>query len=98
MPICMEYDNKWKVFFATLMQTSDSLAFAEDANEEEEEFDSEPSPKKITAITALEHIHGQQGMLEEATKLASTMNRLAYLHYVSLDFARQSTIQEFFHL
>ena len=39
-----------------------------------------------------------KGYSEEATKLTSIMNRLPYLHCVSHNSARQSTIQEFFHL
>ncbi len=104
VPVCMEYDNDWEDrFFADLNADSDSFA-PEDAHEEEEEFDLEPPPQKITkyqdAIAALEAVQifiDSKGYSEEATRITSTMNRLTHLHCTSLIFARQSTIQEFFH-
>ena len=106
VPTCMQYDDDWdNNFFAELgssQEDSDSLV-QEDPDEEEGHFDLEPPPPKITrfqdAISSLEAVQtflDSKGHSEEATRVASTMNRLAHLHCASLNSARQSTLEEFF--
>ena len=63
----------------------------------------EPPPPKITryqdAIASLEAVQtflDSKGHSEEATRVASTMDRVAYFHISTLNFARQSTLEEFF--
>ena len=75
----------------------------EDLDEEEGQFDLEPPPPKITryqdAIASLEAVQtflDSKGHSEEATRVASTMDRVAYFHISTLNFARQSTLEEFF--
>ena len=86
MPVCMEYDNDWEDnFFAGLNLNSDTSlpedpSLQENPNEEEEEFDLEPPPQKITkyqdAIAALEDSFDSKGHFEGVTKLSSTMSIL----------------------
>ena len=52
----------------------------------------------ISSLEAVQTFLDSKGHSEEATRVASTMNRLAHLHCVSLSSARQSTLEEFFHL
>ena len=102
VPICMHYDEDWEDhFFVELGSSqadSDSLV-QEDPDEEEGEFDLQPPPPKITrfqdAISSLEAVQtflDSRGYSEEATRIASSMNGLTYLHCASLDSARQSTL------
>ena len=76
---------------------------SEDLDEEERQFDLEPPPPKITryqdAIASLEAVQtflDSKGHSEEATRVASTMDRVAYFHISTLNFARRSTLEEFF--
>ena len=63
----------------------------------------QPPPPKVTryqdAIASLEAVQtflDSKGHSEEATRVASTMDRVAYFHISTLNFARQSTLEEFF--
>ena len=83
-------------------EDSESLP-QEDLDEEEGQFDLEPPPPKITryqdAIASLEAVQtflDSKGHSEEATRVASTMDRVAYFHISTLNFARQNTLEEFF--
>ena len=74
----------------------------EDLDEEEGQFDLEPPPPKIAryqdAIASLEAVQAfldSKGHSEEATRIASSMDRVAYLHISTLNSARQSTLEEF---
>ena len=108
VPTYMQYDDDWEDhFFAELGSSqadSDSLV-QEDPENEEGQFDLEPPPPNITrfqdVISSLEAVQcflDNKGYSEEATTVASSMNRLTYLHYESLNSARQTTLDEFFHL
>ena len=101
----MQYDDDWENhFFAELCFSQENSLIQEDPDEEEGHFDLEPPPPKITrfqdAISLLEAVQtflDSKGHSEEATRVASTMNRLAHLHCASLSSARQSYLKEFFH-
>ena len=101
----MQYDDDWEDrFFAELGSSqADSDSFVQEDPDEEGQFDLEPLPPKITrfqdAIFSLEAVQtflDSRGYSEEATRIASSMNALTYLHCGSLDSARQSTLEEFF--
>ena len=100
LPVC-SMTMTGRIIFS-LNYEEDSL-IQEDPDEEEGHFDLEPPPPRITrfqdAISSLEAVQtflDSKGHSEEATTVASTMNRLAYLHCASLSSARQSTLEEFF--
>ena len=100
VPICMQYDDDWEDHFFSELSSSQPES---DLDEEEGQFDLEGSPK-ITkfqdAISSLEIVQtflDSRGYSEEATRIASSVNELTYLHCASLESARQSTIEEFFH-
>ena len=98
----MEYGDDWEeIFFHNL--GTDSLA-PEDAEEEEDQYDVDPPPPKITmyedAISALEDVQrfmDNKGHSEQATTISSVMNKVTELHCVSLSLGRQSTLQDYFH-
>ena len=108
VPTCIQYDDDWENRFFTELSSSqeDSESLPqEDLDEEEGQFDLEPPPPKITryqdAIASLEAVQtflDSKGHSEEATRVASTMDRVAYFHISTLNFARQSTLEEFFPL
>ena len=102
----MQYDDDWEDhFFAELSSSqADSDALVQEDPEDEGQFDLEPPPPKITrfqdAISSLEAVQcflDNKGYSEEATTVASSMNRLTYLHYESLNSARQTTLDKCFH-
>ncbi len=104
VPVCMEYDDEWEDRFFAELDTDSNRALQNSEDEDEDDFDLEPLPQKITkykdAIAALEDVQmfmDSKGHSEEATIITSTMNRLTCLHCASLATARQSTISEFFH-
>jgi hypothetical protein len=97
VPICMQYDDDWEDhFFAELgssQAVSDSLV--QEDPDDEGQFDLEPPPPKITrfqdAISSLEEVQSfldRRGFSEEATRIASSVNKLTYLHCESLILAR----------
>ena len=107
VPTCMQYNNNWEDhFFANLgfsQAVSDSLV-QEDPDDEEGQFDLEPPPPKITrfqdAISSLEEVQSfldWRGFSEEATTIASSMNKLTYLHCENLNSARPTTLDDYFH-
>ena len=105
VPICTQYDNNWEdSFFAELGSTSHSLDQDDQEDPDDgEQFDLEPPPPKITkfqdAISSLEDVQSfldYKGFSEEATRIASSMNALTYLHCQSLNSARQTTLEEYF--
>ena len=68
------------------------------------QFDLEPPPPKITrfqdAISSLEEVQSfpdWRGFSEEAITIASSMNKLTYFHCESLNSARQTTLDDYFH-
>ena len=101
VPICMQYYDDWEDrFFAEL---GSSQPDSDNDSDEEEYFDLEPPPPKITrfqdAISSLEAVQeflDSKGHSEEATRIATYANKLTYLHCASLQSARQSTLQEYF--
>ena len=75
-----------------LMTKKDSLTYIE------------PPPPKITrfqdAISSLEEVQSfldWRGFSEEAITIASSMNKLTYFHCESLNSARQTTLDDYFH-
>ena len=81
VPVCMEYSDDWKEHFFHNFGT-DSLA-PEDAEEEEDQYDVDPPPPKITkyedAISALEDVQrfmDNKGHSEHATTNSSVMNKV----------------------
>ena len=101
VPICMQYYDDWEdCFFAELGSSQPDSD--NDSDEEEEYFDLEPPPTKITrfqdAISSLEAqaFLDSKGHSEEATMIGTSANKLTYLHCTSLQSARQSTLQEYF--
>ena len=106
VPTCVHYGDNWEnSFFAELGSfQEDTDTVTQDPDEEEEHFDLEPPPPKITryqdAISSLEAVQiflDSEGHAEEATRVASSMNRVAFLNCKSLSSARQSTLEEFYH-
>ena len=107
VPTYMQYDDDWEDhFFAELgsSQTDSGSLVQEDPEDEEGQFDLEPSHPKITrfqvATSSLEAVQCflyNKGYSEEATTVASSMNRLTYLHCESLNSARQTTPDKVFH-
>ena len=92
-----------KEMWRTCLPFNVAPVVSEDLDEEERQFDLEPPPPKITryqdAIASLEAVQtflDSKGHSEEATRVASTMDRVAYFHISTLNFARQSTLEEFF--
>ena len=68
-------------------------------------FLSRPANKALAEVTgdrvnrgagAVQTFLDSKGHSEEATRVASTMDRIAYFHISTLNFARQSTLEEFF--
>ena len=107
VPTCMQYNNNWEDhFFANLGSSqsfSDSLV-QEDPDDKEGQFDLEPPPPKITqfqdAISSLEEVQSfldWRGFSEKAITIASSMNKLTYFHCESLNSARQTTLDDYFH-
>ncbi len=81
------------------------IASPQVTNEEEEEFDLEPPPPKITkyedAIAALEDVRvfmDNNGHPEEATRLTFMVDKLIQLHTASLCHGKQSTHKSSFSL
>ena len=85
VPTCMQYNNNWEDhFFANLgssQAVSDSLV--QEDPDDEGQFDLEPPPPKITwfqdAISSLAEVQSfldWRGFSEEATTIASSMNKL----------------------
>ena len=104
MPICMEYDGDWEDRFLAELNTSSASSSLEAPNEEEEEFDLEPPLQKILkyqdAIIALEDVRAfmdSKGHSEEATRIASIIDKVTQLHTATLYHGRQTTLQDFFH-
>ena len=104
-PTCMQYNNNWEDHFFTnlgsLQAVSDSLV---QEDPDDGQFDLEPTPPKITlfqdAISSLEEVQSfldWRGFSEEAITIASSMNKLTYLHCESLNSARQTTLGDCFH-
>ena len=50
----------------------------------------------LSRLEAVQTFLDSKGHSEEATRVASTMDRVAYFHISTLNFARQSTLEEFF--
>ena len=103
--ICTEYDDDWEDRSFIELGSSQADSDQEDPDEEEVQFDLDPPPAKITrfqdAISSLEAVQtflDSKGFSEEATRIASSMNKLTHLHCASLNSARQSTLDEYFHL
>ena len=103
---CSIYNNNWEDhFFANLGSSqsfSDSLV--QEDPDDEGQFDLEPPPPKITlfqdAISSLEEVQSfleRRGFSEEAITIASSMNKLTYFHCESLNSARQTTLDDYFH-
>ena len=106
VPTYMQYDDDWEDhFFAELGSSqADSDSLVQEDPENEGQFDLEPPPPNITGfqdvISSLEAVQcflDNKGYSEEATTVASSMNRLTYLHCESLNSARQTTLDKFFH-
>ena len=106
VPTCMQYNNNWEDhFFANLgssQAVSDSLV--QEDPDDEGQFDLEPPPPKITrfqdAISSLEEVQSfldWRGFSEEAITIASSVNKLTYFHCESLNSARQTTLDDYFH-
>ena len=102
----MQYGDDWEdSFFADLGSASHLLDQDDQEDPDDgEQFDLEPPPPKITrfqdAISSLEDVQSfldYKGFSEEATRIASSMNTLTYLHCQSLNSARQTTLDEYFH-
>ena len=100
----MQYDDDWEDhFFAELgssQAVSDSLV--QEDPDDEGQFDLEPPPPKITrfqdAISSLEEVQSfldRRGFSEEATRIASSVNKLTYLHCERLNLTRQTTLDDF---
>ena len=102
VPICTEYDDDWEDRFFVELGSSQADSDQEDPDEEEGQFDLDPPPAKITrfhdAISSLEAVQTFKGFSEDATRIASSMNKLTHLHCASLNSARQSTLDEYFQL
>ena len=105
VPTCMQCNNNWEDhFFANVSSSqavSDSLV--QEVPDDEGQFDLEPPPPKITrfqdAISSLEEVQSfldWRGFSEEATMIASSMNKLTYLHCESLNSAKQTTLGDYF--
>ena len=106
VPTCKQYNNNWENhFFANLgssQAVSDSLV--QQDPDDEGQFDLEPPPPKIAlfqdAISSLEEVQSfldWRGFSEEAIMIASSMNKLTYFHCESLNSARQTTLDDYFH-
>ena len=106
VPTCMQYNNNMEDhFFANLgssQAVSDSLV--QEDPDDEGQFDLEPPPPKITrfqdAISSLEEVQSfldWRGFSEEAITIASSMNKLTHFHCESLNSARQTTLDDYFH-
>ena len=104
VPTCMQYNNNWEdqTNLGSSQAVSDSLA--QEDPDDEGQFDLEPPPPKITrfqdAISSLEEVQSfldWRGFSEEAITIASSMNKLTYLHCESLNSTRQTTLHDYFH-
>ena len=83
---------------ALLLSQADSNQ--EDPDEEEEQFDLAKITWFQDATSSLETVQtfvDSKGFLEEAARIATSMNKLTYFRCASLDSARQSTLDEYFH-
>ena len=106
VPTCMQYNNNMEDhFFANLgssQAVSDSLV--QEDPDDEGQVDLEPPPPKITrfqdAISSLEEVQSfldWRGFSQEAIMIASSMNKLTHFHCESLNSARQTTLDDYFH-
>ena len=103
VPTYMQYDDDWEDHFFDEIGFSqaDLYSLVQEDPENEGQFDLKPPPPKITrfqdAISSPEAVQcffDNKGYSEEATTVASSMNRLTYLHCESLNSARQTTLDK----
>ena len=106
VPTCMQYNNNWENHFFTNLGSSQSFSdsLVQEDPDDEGQFDLEPPPPKITlfqdAISSLEEVQSfleRRGFSEKAITIASSMNKLTYFHCESLNSARQTTLDNYFH-
>ena len=105
VPTCMQYKNNWEDHLFAILGSSQAVSnlLVQEDPDDEGQFDLELPPPKITwfqdAISSLEEVQSildWRGFSEEAIMIASSMNKLTYLHCESLNSARQTTLDDYF--